>query len=59
MSVLAIAVEDHQQLGRPVDRGERVGCHGGELGRLAGLDGDLTVAEKSSCSRPLRTNNQS
>lgn len=41
VGALAVAVEDHDELGQAVDGRERVRCHGGELGCLAGLDGDL------------------
>jgi hypothetical protein len=45
VGALAVAVEDHEEFGRAVDGCEGVWRHGGELGGLAGLDGDLAVAE--------------
>ncbi len=45
MSALAVTVEDHDELGRAVNGGEGVWCHGGGLRRLAGLDDDLALAE--------------
>lgn len=42
---MAVAVEEHHDLGRAVDGSERVGCHRGELGRLSGLDHDPPIAE--------------
>ena len=46
VGALAVAVEDHDELGRAVDGGEGVRRHGGELGGLAGLDDDLAFAER-------------
>ena len=44
VGALSVAVEDHDELGRAVDGREGVWRHGGELGGLAGLDGDLAFA---------------
>ena len=41
----AVPIEDRDEFRRAVDGGERVRRHGGELGGLTGLDGDLAVAE--------------
>ena len=48
VGALAFAVEDHDDLGRPVDGGEGVRCHGGKLGCLARLDGYLAFAERQA-----------
>ena len=40
---MPVPVEDHDDLGRRVERGEGVRCHRLELGRLAGLDDDLAL----------------
>ena len=45
-AALAVAVEDHDELGRAVAGRERVRGHGGELGGLAGRDDDLPLAEE-------------
>jgi hypothetical protein len=52
VGALAVAVEDHDELGGAVDGGEGVWRHGGELGGLAGLDDDLSVAEQSGAPDP-------
>jgi hypothetical protein len=48
VGALAVAVEDHDELGRAVDGCEGVRSHGGELGGLAGPDGDLAFAERQA-----------
>lgn len=45
VGALTLAVEDHDDLGRPVDRSHCVGSHSRELGGFPGLDHDLTLAE--------------
>lgn len=45
VGTLPVSVEDHDELGRAVDGHEGVGRHGGELGRLAGLDSDLAIPQ--------------
>lgn len=46
MGALAVAVEDHDELGRAVDGCEGMRCHRAELGGLAGLDEDLAFTER-------------
>lgn len=48
MGVLAVAVEDHDQLRWAADSAERVRCHGVELGRFACLDGEVTLAQRQA-----------
>ena len=48
VGALAVAVEDHDELRWAVNGREGVRCHGGELGGLAGLDGDLAFAERQA-----------
>jgi len=48
VSALAVAVEDHNEFGRAVDGCEGMWRHGGELGGLAGLDGDVAFAERQA-----------
>lgn len=50
VGALAVAVEDHDELGRAVDGCEGVRRHGAELGGLAGLDEDLAFAERQAHS---------
>ena len=45
VGALAVAVEDHDELGGAVERLDRVRRHGRELGGLPGLDRDPPVGE--------------
>ena len=45
MGTLTVAIEDHDQLGCDPVSNDRMRFHGGEFGRLAGLDHDLAIAE--------------
>ena len=42
---LAVAVEEHDELGRPVHGCERVRCHRAELSGFTGLDDEVTLTE--------------
>lgn len=48
VGVLAVAVENHDELGGAVKGCDGVWGHGGELGGLAGLDGDVPIAERET-----------
>lgn len=48
VGTLAVAIEDHDELGRAIDGYEGVWGHGGELGGLAGLDDDLAFAQRQA-----------
>lgn len=50
VGALAVAVEDHDELGRAVDGCEGVRRHGAELGGLAGFYEDLAFAERQAHS---------
>lgn len=41
-------IEQHDHLGRLVDRGHGMGGHGRELGRLAGMNHDSPIAEREA-----------
>lgn len=46
VGVVAVSIKDHDEFGGSVESCECVGCHGGELDGLAGLNGDLAFAEE-------------
>ena len=48
VGAVAVAVEDHDEFGGPVDGCDGMGCHGGEFGGFAGVDGDLAFAERQA-----------
>jgi hypothetical protein len=48
VGAFAVSVEDHDEFRRFVDGCQGVWGHGGELGRLAGLDRDLAFAERKA-----------
>lgn len=50
VGALAVAVEDHYEFGGLIESRDGVRCHGGELGGLSRLDGDLAVTEQQTHS---------